>query len=466
MCDRMNNTLKSVVLLSLLAVAFSLHGADFQAVAPSGQTIYFNIVQGGVVVTFPSSTIYPTEGWGSYTKPIGALTIPASVTHGGVTYAVKAVSNHAFYNCSGLTSVIVPEGVTAVRASAFRGCSAMTSISLPATLDSLYGYSLAYCASLVDVNVDGATPPVCLSNVFSNTTLSAATLHVPDGCMSSWSTTAPWSQFGSIVENAFSVTLTVTANNPSRGTVGGGGSYVVGTNVMLTATPANGFFFACWNDGDTLNPRVLTATEDRSFVAMFAAMRYDTVTATVHDTITVHDTVWSVEVHEDTVILYDTVFVTSIDTVYTTDTVMPTFFRLTVATDGGGVGIGNGMLPAGTVAEIGALPLDGNRFLRWDDGSTDNPRTVTLTGNMDFTALFEPLGIHVVDSGRPWTAVAEGHDIVAAGVQGRDLRIFAVDGRQLYRGTAQNDTVRFRCTAAGVYLLSVDSSAARKVIVN
>lgn len=464
MCDRMNNTLKSVVLLSLLAAASLLRGADFQAVAPSGQTIYFNIVQGGVEVTFPSSTIYPTEGWGSFTKPIGALTIPASVTYGGVTYAVKAVSNHAFYNCSGLTSVIVPEGVTAVRASAFRGCSAMTSISLPATLDSLYGFSLAYCSSLADVNVGGATPPVCLSNVFSNTTLSAATLHVPSGCLSSWSTAAPWSQFGNIVENVFSVTLTVTANDPSRGTVGGGGSYIVGTNVMLTATPANGFFFACWNDGDTLNPRVLTALENCSFVAVFAALRYDTVAAIVHDTITVHDTVWSVEVQEDTVYLYDTVVVTTTDTVYISDTVMPTFFRLTVATDGGGVGIGNGMLPAGAVAEIGALPLEGNRFLRWDDGSTDNPRTVTLTDNMDFTAQFEALGVELAAQEQEWSAAVEGRDIIVDGVQGRELRIYSADGRRIFDEYMQGNTIRFRCSAAGVYLLSVDGGAARKVI--
>ncbi len=459
--------LKSGLLLSLFLAAIVAHAADFQAVAPSGQTIYYKIVQGGVVVTYPYNTVTPVDGWNTYIKPVGALVIPDSVTYGGVTYAVKAVSNHAFYECIGLTSVTLPEGITAVRASAFRGCSSLASVTLPASLDSLYGFSFAYCSALTDMTLLGTTPPVCLANVFSNTPLSAATLHVPCGTLTAWNA-APWNQFGSVVENSCGVTLTVMANYNSRGSVSGTGTYAVGTNAVLTATPVDGFFFACWGDGDTLNPRVLAAVEDLSLTAMFFPLQYDSLLVPVHDTVTLYDTIVTVVVHVDTVPIYDTVVITltETDTVYLTDTVMPTIFRLTVSADGGGVGIGNALLPAGTVAEIGALPMEGNRFLRWDDGNTDNPRTVTLTGNMAFTAVFETLGIQLGDAGRSWTAVAEGRDIVATGVQGRELRIFTVDGRQLYGGTAQNDVMRFRCTAAGVYLLSVDGSAARKVIIN
>lgn len=460
-------TPRPAVLLLLFVVATVARGADFQAVAPSGQTVYYKIVQGGVEVTFPYNAQYPNDGWNGYTKPTGALVIPDSVGYGGVTYAVKAVSNHAFYECTDLTSVVVPEGVAAVRASAFRGCTGLTAISLPASLDSLYGYSLAYCSSLAAVTVAGAAPPTSLDNVFSNTPIATATLSVPCGCMSAWSAAAQWSQFGSIAENGCSMTLTVTANHAARGSVGGSGTYPYGTNVVLTATPATGFFFACWSDGDTLNPRVLPAVGNCTLTAFFFALQYDSLFVPVHDTVTLHDTVTVVAVHVDTVLLHDTVVITltETDTVYRTDTVTPTFFRLTVDADGGGVGVGNGLLPAGTVAEIGALPAEGHRFLRWDDGSTDNPRSVTLTGNMTFTALFEPLGVHVVDLGAPWTAVAEGRDIIAGGVQGRFLRLFAVNGHELYSGRAATDGVRFRSLAAGAYLLSVDGAPARKIIV-
>lgn len=462
----MKNMLKRLVLLSLLVVAATVRGADFQVVVPSGQTVYFNIVQGGVVVTYPSATVSPTLGWDGYTKPIGAMVIPDSVSHAGVTYAVVAVGQYAFYNCTGITAVSVPEGVTAVRASAFRGCSALDSVCLPQSLDSIYGYSFAYCSALTAMTVRTSVPPTCLTNAFSNTMLSNVTLHVPCGSTAAYLAASPWSQCGSVSDMGCNVTIVAIANHSQRGSVGGGGNYPYGTNVMLTATPASGYFFACWNDGDTLNPRIVTAVEDRSLMALFFALQHDTVPVYVTDTLTLHDTVIVMTVHVDTVYVHDTSVVTAIDTVYRIDTVMPTFFRLTVAAEGSGVGIGNGLLPAGTVAEIGALPVEGNRFLQWNDGNTENPRSVTLMGNMTFTAQFETLGIDAVDEGLPWQIEVEGLDIVVTGVRGSQLRLFSVDGRQLYAGLAHGETMRFRCTSAGVYLLSVDGGAARKIIVN
>lgn len=35
-----------------------------------------------------------------------------------------------------------------------------------------------------------------------------------------------------------------------------------------------------------------------------------------------------------------------------------------------------------------------SHFVRWNDGNTDNPRTITTNGNADYTAYFEaPTGI-------------------------------------------------------------------------
>ena len=348
-------------------------------------------------------------------------------------------------------------------------------------MDTIGNYVFYGCTDLQSVAVQSLVPPRCAAGAFFDDPLYAATLTVPHGSTTAYSTVVPWSEFGTIVEAIYEVTVTATANNEQRGSVDGGGTYTYGTSVELVATPAEGCFFACWDDGDTLNPRMVTADENRSFVALFFAMQHDSVPVPVYDTVVVHDTVTTIVVHVDTVDVHDTVTtvvvqvdtvvvhdtvtvtITEIDTVYIRDTVTPTIFRLTVAAEGGGVGIGNGLLPAGTVAEIGALPTEGNRFVRWSDGGSDNPRTVTLTGNMTFTAVFETLGVHVVDQGLPWTAVAEGGDIVVSGVSGRHLRIFSVDGRQLYSASVESEAVRFRC-AAGVYLLSVDGGAARKVV--
>ena len=441
---------RNIALLLILAAISAVRAADFQMVAPSGQTLYFNIVAGGVVVTYPSSTISPTQGWNGYTRPVGALTIPATVSHGGTVYDVVAVNSYAFYECVGLTSVVVPEGVTAVRASAFRGCSSMTTITLPSTLDSIYGYSLAYCSALNTINVGSAIPPACLDYAFSNTILSAVALHVPCGSTAVWSAATPWSQCGSITDVGCMIAITASPNYAVRGSVSGSGNYTPGVALTLNATAADGFFFVCWNDGDTLNPRIVTAVENCTYTAFFFAFRRDTLYEVDTFVVTIHDTVP----------IYDTITVV--------DSVLPTFYRVTVTSGDAshGIAAGNAVVPAGTEMEIAAVPLEGNRFLRWDDSNTDNPRTVTVTGNMSFTALFETLGTHVVGTGLPWTAVVDGRDIVVDGAEGHRLRIFSADGRELYNGCVQGKAMRFRCMAAGAYLLSVDGCAARKVIIN
>ena len=44
----------------------------------------------------------------------GAITIPSTVTYGGVTYAVTCIGYGAFYECDGLTSIILPSSVTRI----------------------------------------------------------------------------------------------------------------------------------------------------------------------------------------------------------------------------------------------------------------------------------------------------------------------------------------------------------------
>ncbi|MBP5676909.1 MAG: T9SS type A sorting domain-containing protein [Bacteroidales bacterium] len=66
-------------------------------------------------------------------------------------------------------------------------------------------------------------------------------------------------------------TITATANDPSMGTVTGGGSnFTAGATVTLTATPKEGYHFVNWNDGNTDNPRQITVTGNANYIANFA----------------------------------------------------------------------------------------------------------------------------------------------------------------------------------------------------
>ena len=68
-----------------------------------------------------------------YDEYSGSITIPATVTHNGVEYSVTSIGEEAFYGCSSLTAINIPEGsqLASIGDEAFEDCSSLTAITLP-----------------------------------------------------------------------------------------------------------------------------------------------------------------------------------------------------------------------------------------------------------------------------------------------------------------------------------------------
>lgn len=85
------------------------------------------------------------------------LIIPTSVTNGNDTkYAVESIASNAFKDCSGLTSVTIPESVTYIGEKAFCGCSGLTSITIQEGVRIIGERAFYGCSGLTSITIPGS----------------------------------------------------------------------------------------------------------------------------------------------------------------------------------------------------------------------------------------------------------------------------------------------------------------------
>ena len=88
---------------------------------------------------------------------IGSVVIPKTVKY-DVEYSVKEINDGAFYQCSGLSSVSIPDGVTSIGYAAFMMCSGLTSIKIPKSVTSIKSDAFSHCEGVTSIKVDRRNP--------------------------------------------------------------------------------------------------------------------------------------------------------------------------------------------------------------------------------------------------------------------------------------------------------------------
>ena len=131
-------------------------------------------------------------------------------------------------------------------------------------------------------------------------------------------------------------TISTSVSPSNSGTVSGGGTKTAGTTITLTANPATGYEFKQWSDGNTQNPRPDTVTGNITYTAEFVKKSYTISASGANGTVT-----------------------------------------------------GGGIYEYGTTVTLTATPNSGYKFVKWSDENTSNPRTITVSGNATYTAIFE-----------------------------------------------------------------------------
>ena len=148
--------MKKILLLAVFSLMVGICSANDFAYDAQIDGIYYNFLGDEAIVTYQQyQQEYQNEELvekyiSDYT---GAVVIPESVTYNDKTYRVTAIGDHAFFECSGVTSITIPSSVDSIGGYAFRHCSGLTSLAIPESVGFIGNCAIADCANLTSVNI-------------------------------------------------------------------------------------------------------------------------------------------------------------------------------------------------------------------------------------------------------------------------------------------------------------------------
>ena len=306
------------------------------------------------VVSENQSEPYYTD---TATTPRGHLNIPSTVSHNGITYTVTAIGDYAFHYCFDITSLTIPNTIQSIGICAFLRCIGLKNISIPNSVTDIQEGAFASC-----INVNYLTLPNGIDSIKSaafSDLASLAALSIPSSV-----TYIGRSAFEGLKFTNLVIPNTVIKIDTHAFQGGYFTSVTLGTAVDYVGY---GAFFSCYDlyqfTCKSKTPPYIDPT----------AFGWDDYLTTLFVPCNAKAAYESADVWKDFSKIKEK-FLHAI-VVNSNNTAWGTVSNSTPnCTD--------------TFSTLSATPKTGYVFMQWNDDNTDNPRTVNLTQDTSFTAIF------------------------------------------------------------------------------
>lgn len=396
-----------VSLLAITMNVYAQHVGYGPVTVNNGQTIYVHLIDNHAEI------IYPDPSWTDNYNFNGYLEIPDVIYYNNTAFPVTIISDGAFYQCSGLTSVLIPNTVTTICESAFERCTGLTSVNIPNSVTAIGISVFQDCSALTSVSLPNTITSIPYKAFYYCTNLSSVV--IPNSV----------THIGQIAFCACYSLTTLTVGSAVNG---------IDLNAFEGCGNLTTIYMRCYP------PSIESTT-----------FKYVPVNATIYTPCGAlsayqNATHWSNFTHYVEGCMTISVSVNDITL--------------------GGVS-GAGQYSIGDTVRLTATPFAGAHFIGWSNGSQENPLVfVAATGDASYTAIFGTgqEGIDNVD-GHNINVVFNNGQIVVEDADGSTVTLYDVNGRLLSTKRDDYAPLRFDVPASGTYMIKIGLYPARKVVV-
>ena len=412
----------AMMMLSLQAMAYEF------SYTHQGKTLYYNTTSDSTV-----EVTYYVNNNNNYVYATGDVVIPSTITCNGTTYSVTSIGlvaficcsdlitvsipnsvtsirERAFDGCSKLTSVNIPNSVTSIELGVFRGCSDLTSVTIPNSVTSIGELAFEYCSGLTSVNIPNSVTSIGKSAFYGCGGLTSVSIpnsitsignETFEYCNSLTSVTIP-NSVTSIGDDAFNYCSRLTSVTIGNSVTSIGEFAFSNCDSLTSVTIPNSVTSIGW--GAFSGCRALTSVSIGTGVTSIGenAFYYCGILNSVKCSASVPPSIGSSSFSSISSTCTLTVSCVSLDAYIGSDwntcfggrilndtTEEFPFEVIASANDlaAGSVDISNGERCNQRI--LTATPASCYRFVAWNDGNTNNPRTIRVTQDTTLTANFE-----------------------------------------------------------------------------